>query len=104
MQTKEQMIKEILIDSNETKQIEEWIGKKIGELIFDSEKNDWDIDTSELISTVDSVKGTSNGVSFEDMLEKDYNDGNLTTDEYIMQLAYSIYDSSKIKSDFESSA
>ena len=42
----EEKLKKYMMNSEEIKQVEEWTNKKLGEIIFDSEKSNWNINTS----------------------------------------------------------
>lgn len=62
-----------------------------------------DIDDLTVVDTTTSKKGFDESNSFTKKIEEDYKNGNLSKDEYIMQLAYSIYDTSKINYKYKSS-
>lgn len=62
-----------------------------------------DIDDLTIVDTTTAKKGFDESDSFTKKIEEDYKNGNLSNDEYIMQLAYSIYDISKINYKYKSS-
>lgn len=60
-----------------------------------------DIDDLNIVDITSSKKGFDESNSFTKKIEEDYKNGVLSKDEYIMQLAYSIYDTSKINNKYK---
>ncbi|EMS14749.1 hypothetical protein KM1_299820, partial [Entamoeba histolytica HM-3:IMSS] len=45
-QEQERKIQEEMKRKEEMRQIEEWTNRKVGNILFDSDKDDWNVDTS----------------------------------------------------------
>jgi len=63
-----------------------------------------DIDNLTSLDVTDSTKEHKEVNSLIKNIEEDYNNGNLSKDDYIMQLAYSIYDNSKLNYKYKTSS
>lgn len=63
-----------------------------------------DIDNLTSLDISDSTKEHKEVNSFVKNIEEDYSNGNLSKDDYIMQLAYSIYDTSKLNYKYKTSS
>ena len=61
-----------------------------------------DIEDLTTIDTSSTIKEHQTVNSFTKKIDEDYKNGNLSSDDYIMQFAYSIYDTSKIDEKYQS--